>query len=286
MWKAELLAEQCAWSSACRAGAKGKGMMPCPYERMPALRGGDERPNWPFLLTEPCAEARGSFTTIEGVTQMADTKLQDIIETLKKQGVESGEKAAQEIIDSARRQAGDILSQAKAEASSIVAEAKEESEKQMKRLHSSMEIAASQFVNNLKGVIEENFLKIPLREELTAVLSDPGFMKHLLTRFVESYAAGSPGGNIQMLLPKDALDQLRGYAVELMAKHYGRGGDAPLVLDLETQDVKFGFQVNRKEGNVRLDFSDEAFLSLFLGFLSPKFRELFKNIKIGDLSKK
>jgi V/A-type H+-transporting ATPase subunit E len=50
--------------------------------------------------------------------------------------------------------------------------------------------------------------------------------------------------------------------------------------------VKFGFQVNKKQGNVRLDFSDEAFLSLFLGFLAPKFRDLFKSIKIGDLSKK
>jgi V/A-type H+-transporting ATPase subunit E len=147
--------------------------------------------------------------------------------------------------------------------------------------------AASQFVNNLKGVIEENLLKIPLKKELAGVLSDPEFMKSLLTKFVETYAAGSQGGDIQILIPKETQDQLRDYAIELMARHYGhgRGGDQ-LVLDLETQDVKFGFQVNKKDGNVRLDFSDEAFLSLFLEFLSPKFRDLFKNIKIGDLSKK
>jgi V/A-type H+-transporting ATPase subunit E len=72
-----------------------------------------------------------------------------------------------------------------------------------------------------------------------------------------------------------------------MARHYGHGkGGDQLVLELDAQDVKCGFQVNKQDGNVRLDFSDEAFLSLFLGFLSPKFRELFKNVKIGDLSKK
>jgi V/A-type H+-transporting ATPase subunit E len=72
-----------------------------------------------------------------------------------------------------------------------------------------------------------------------------------------------------------------------MAGHYGQAkGDDPLVLELEAQDVKFGFQVNKKQGNVRLDFSDEAFLSLFLSFLTPKFRDLFKSVKIGDLSKK
>ena len=218
---------------------------------------------------------------------MADTKLQGLIETLKKQGVESGEKAGQEMIDSARKQAADILFQSKAEASSIIAQAKEESEKQMKRLQSSLEIAASQFVNDLKGVIEKNLLEIPLKKELTGVLSDPAFMKNLLTRFVESYAASSHGGDIQILIPKDVQDQLRDYAIELMARHYGHGkGGDQLVLDLAAQDVKFGFQVNKKDGNVRLDFSDDAFLSLFLGFLSPKFRGLFKNIKIGDLSKR
>jgi V/A-type H+-transporting ATPase subunit E len=217
---------------------------------------------------------------------MANTKLRDIIDTLKRQGVESGEKAGQEIVDSARKQADDILSQARAEASAIVAQAKEESEKQTKRLQSSMEIAASQFVNNLKGVIEENFLKVPLKKELTGVLSDPGFMKSLLARFVESYAAASQGGDIQILIPREIHDQLADYAIELMARHYGhdKEGDE-LVLELEAQDVKWGFQVNKKDGNVRLDFSDEAFLSLFLTFLSPKFRGLFKNIQIGDLSK-
>jgi V/A-type H+-transporting ATPase subunit E len=218
---------------------------------------------------------------------MANEKLQDLIETLKKQGVENGEKAGQEIIDSARKQAENFLAQARTEAASIVAQAKEESEKQMKRLQSSLEIAASQFVNSLKGVIEENLLTIPLERELTGVLSDPGFMKNLITRFVETYATSPQRDDIQLLLPKSTQEQLIAFAMELMAQHYGQGkGSDHLVLHLEAQDVKFGFQVNTKNGHVRLDFSDEAFLSLFLRFLSPKFRDLFKSIKIGDLVKK
>jgi V/A-type H+-transporting ATPase subunit E len=218
---------------------------------------------------------------------MANEKLQDLIETLKKQGVESGEKTGQEIIASAQKQAENLLAQARAEAASIVAQAREESEKQMKRLHSSMEIAASQFVNSLKGVIEENLLTIPLQGELTAVLSDPGFMKNLITRFVETYATSSQHDEIQLLLPKSAQEQLTPFAMELMAQHYGQSkGNDQLVLHLEAQDVKFGFQVNTKDGHVRLDFSDEAFLSLFLKFLTPKFRDLFKSIDIGDLVKK
>jgi V/A-type H+-transporting ATPase subunit E len=218
---------------------------------------------------------------------MGNDKLQDLIETLKKQGVQTGEKAGKEIVESARKQADEVLAKARTEAASIVAQAKEESEKQMKRLQSSMEIAASQFVNSLKGVIEENLLTLPLQKELTGALGDPGFLKSLITRFVETYAGSGQAEDIQLLLPKGTQDELRNFALQLMARHYSRAkGEDPLVLELQSQDVKFGFQVNKKQGNVRLDFSDDAFLSLFLRFLAPKFRELFKSIKIGDSSKK
>ncbi|MBL7179470.1 MAG: hypothetical protein ABIK98_14140 [Pseudomonadota bacterium] len=219
---------------------------------------------------------------------MANDKLQELIETLKKQGVERGEKAGQEIVEAARSEANDILAHARAEATSIVAQAKDDADKQMKQLRSSMEIAASQFVNNLKGVIEENFLSIPLKKEITTELSDPDFMKNLMTKFVESYAASPQHQDILLMLPHDAPEQFRDFAIELMARHYGQGkGGNQLVSNLEIQNVKFGFQVDKKDGHVRLDFSDEAFLSLFLRFLTPKFRELFANvIKIGAAAKK
>jgi V/A-type H+-transporting ATPase subunit E len=104
---------------------------------------------------------------------------------------------------------------------------------------------------------------------------------------VESYAASGQAEDIQLLLPKGTQDELKDFAMQLMSRHDGqaKGGDS-LVVELEAKDVKFGFQVNKKQGNVRLDFSDEAFLSLFLSFLAPKFRDLFKSVKIGDLAKK
>lgn len=218
---------------------------------------------------------------------MENDKLQGLIDALKKQGVDSGEKAGQEIVDSARKQSEEILAQARAEALSIVAQAKEESEKQMKRLQSAMEIAASQFVNNLKSVIEENLLTIPVKNELGKNLSDPDFMKTLMTRFVESYAAGSASDQIELLLPKGTQEPLMAFAMELMGRYYGKGKDGEqLVLNLDAQDVKFGFQVNKKDGHVRLDFSDEAFLSLFRGFLTPKFRDFFKSIHTGNPAEK
>jgi V/A-type H+-transporting ATPase subunit E len=219
---------------------------------------------------------------------MADEKLQDLIETLKKQGIEHGEKAGQEIVARANHEAEDILAEARHEAASIVDQARNEADKQMKQLRSALEIAASQFVNNLKGVIEENFLSIPLQKEITISLSDPDFMKKLMTGFVEKYAAAPEHQDIRLLLPQDAPERLKRFAIDLMARYYGADKNgAELVSHLETQNVKFGFQVDKKDGHVRLDFSDEAFLSLFLRYLTPKFRELFADIiKTGEGDRK
>jgi len=209
---------------------------------------------------------------------MGNDKLQDLIETLKKQGIESGEKAGQEIIEAARKQAADIVNKAKEEAASILAKAKDDSEKEMKRLQSSLEIAASQFINNLKGAIENSLLTIPLKKELTDELSNPDLMKQLLTRFIEVFAAGEQTEEIFLLVPKDTQEEIKRHAVELMARYYGKGKRGEdLVMELDAQDIKFGFQVSRNNGAVRMDFSDDAFLSIFLRYLSPRFKGLFKS---------
>ncbi len=39
--------------------------------------------------------------------------------------------------------------------------------------------------------------------------------------------------------------------------------------------MRFGFLVNLADGTTQLDFSDEAFLALFLRYLSPRFQKLF-----------
>ncbi len=216
---------------------------------------------------------------------MASEKLQELLETLKQQGVQKGEETASQIVVSARKQADEIIRKAESEAKAIVSYANMESDQILKRLKSSMEMAASQFVGNLKRVVEENFLSIPLKAKLTEDLSNPDYLKELMTEFVKSYAADTQHSAIKLLLPANAQEDLKDFAIELMSNYYkGNGDKSPLVL--ESQGIKFGFQVDRKSGNVRFDFTDEAFLSLFKEFLTPKFRELFSGIKLGEASRR
>ena len=213
---------------------------------------------------------------------MSDSKLQELIDTLKKQAVESGEASSREIIEQAQKEALTIVDRAKGEAGDIVRQAQEEADKKAKQLESSMEIAGSQFVTSLKRDIEQNLLALPLKENVTEALGDTGYLKELIRTVVLEYTGRPDCSDLQVLVPKDQQEKLVDFMVELIAAQSDHGDPNHKGLTLKTANVDFGFMINRMDGNVTLDFTDEAFLALFLKFLTPRFREFFKDIKLGE----
>lgn len=217
---------------------------------------------------------------------MADTKLQELIETLKKQAVESGEASSRQIIGEAQREAKAIVDRAKAEGEGIVRQAQEEADKKLKQLESSMEIAGSQFVTSLKQVIEQNLLALPLKEKVAEALGDTAFLKELIRTVVLAYTGRAECSDLQVLVPKAQQEKLADFMVELVRAQSEHGDPNHKGLTLHAGNVDFGFMINKMEGNVTLDFTDEAFLTLFLKFLTPRFRGFFKDIKLGETAGK
>jgi V/A-type H+-transporting ATPase subunit E len=208
---------------------------------------------------------------------MVDTKLQDLIETLKKHGVESGEAASREIVEEAEEKAAEILARANKEAEGIIKGAKEEADRIMRQLHASMEIAASQFLTNLKRHMETNLLSLPLKGKLNETLNDAGFLKELISTCVKEFAKGTGASDLTILVSKEQRGQLEDLVVNLITRLGEEKGDR-VKLNLKTDGINYGFMIGKTDGSVMLDFTGEAFLSLFLSYLSPKFHEFFKTI--------
>ncbi len=217
---------------------------------------------------------------------MADDKLQELIETLKKQGVETGEATSRSIIEKAQKEADEILAKAKAEAENIAKEAKAEADKSLTQLQSSMEIAASQFVTKLKKIIEEKLLAFPLKKDLTKALGETEFLKDLLKILIAEYAKDPGQKDLLLVLSKEQQDKLKDFVIDTIQAQADKEDETHLSLSLQSGAIDFGFMVGKKNGSVMLDFSAEAFLALFLQFLTPKFRELFKDIKLGESATK
>jgi V/A-type H+-transporting ATPase subunit E len=208
---------------------------------------------------------------------MVDTKLQDLIETLKKHGVESGEAASRQIVEEAENKAAEILALASRESEGIVKDAREEADRIMRQLHASMEIAASQFLTNLKRHVETNLLSLPLKGKVNDTLKDTTFLKEIISTCVKEFAGGTGASDLTILVSKEQRDQLEDLVVNLITRLGEEKGDR-VKLKLKTDGVNYGFMIGKTDGSVMLDFTGEAFLSLFLGYLSPKFHEFFKTI--------
>jgi V/A-type H+-transporting ATPase subunit E len=217
---------------------------------------------------------------------MADIKLQQLIETLKQQGVESGEETSRGIIEGANSKADEILLKAKAEASAIVSSAREEADKNRRQLQSSMEIAASQLMTDLKRTIEEQLLALPLKRKITETLDDTNFLKELMTTCVREYVKNPEHNDLSVLVSKEQQEKITDFTLELIKALPGERKGDRVTLNLKSDGVAFGFIIGTGDGVVRLDFTDEAFLELFLKYLTPRFRSYFKAIDVKGLSSK
>ncbi|MBN2172338.1 MAG: hypothetical protein JW819_13545 [Candidatus Krumholzibacteriota bacterium] len=213
---------------------------------------------------------------------MSDHKLQELIETLRKQAVESGEASSREIVEEARQEAEAIVERAKAEADEIVRRAQAEADGKLKQLESSMEIASSQTVTRLKRAIETNLLALPLSEKVNATLADTGFLEDLIRAVALEYTRHHEKSDLQVLVSEEQRERLVDFMLALVREASEGEGRGHKGLTLHAENVDFGFMINRMDGNVTLDFTGEAFLALFLKFLTPRFRQYFKNVTADE----
>ncbi len=216
---------------------------------------------------------------------MADTKLQELIDTLKKQGVDSGEAAGKQLTDEAQKKADEILASAKAEADKIISQARAEADNSLKQLQSSMEIAASQFVTSLKIAIEQNLIAIPMKKLLEDSLDNTEFLKEIIGMLIKEFTLDPTHNDLEIMLSPKQQDRLADFAIEVIKSRRKEGGEKMPSLNIKTGGVEFGFMVSEKDDDVQLDFTSDAFLTQFLRFLSPRFRKFFKEIKLGAAAK-
>ncbi len=210
---------------------------------------------------------------------METGKVGELIAALKEQGVARGEEEGDRIVSEAQARAKGLLEEAKAEAEALVNQAKEEAKLQHLQLQSSLEIAANQFLARLKKDLETDLLVLPLGEEISGALADEAVLRELIKTSVEAFVASGGQRDLDVLLPAGATEELKRYALGLMAGQGQKDSGGAAAAD---PDLKRGFALSLDGGRSRLEFSDRAFLDLFLSYLSPWFRGLFQSAGEGQ----
>lgn len=198
-----------------------------------------------------------------------EIQLQELINQIKKDGVEAAEAQAEAIITTAQAEADKIISSAQAEAAKLIANAKAENEKTVK----SGEDALRQAGRNLLISFRES-----ISRELNAIAGDnvssvysSETLAQLIAGAVESWSAKPEAGDVSVLLNSADLAKFEDSILAALKAKMLSG------ITLKANDnFDGGFRITVNNGAVYYDYSTEAVTDMLSSYLGAKVTALLK----------
>jgi len=201
-----------------------------------------------------------------------EIQLQELIDQIKKDGVESAQSEAAAILESARVEAAKIVSDAQAQANNILANAKAENE----RMTKSSEDAIRQAGRNLLLSFRESVTKeldAIIGENLQTVYSSDSLCA-LITRVVECWAEKPDVEDISVILNSNDLKLFEENALAALREKLNKG------ITLKANDnFDGGFRIAVNDGGAYYDYSAEAVVDMLSNYLNPRVKELLKEAR-------
>ncbi len=198
-----------------------------------------------------------------------EIQLQELIEQIKKDGVDAAEAQAEAILLSAKAEAERIISEAQAQADKIMADAKSENAKTVKSGEDAIRQAGRNLLISFRESVAKE-LKAIAGENVNAVYSSDAFAA-LIISAVEGWAARPDADDITVILNGDDLAKLEETVLgQLKAKMLSG-------VTLRANDnLDGGFRIAVNNGAVYYDYSAETVTDMLSNYLSPRVTALLK----------
>ena len=212
----------------------------------------------------------GAFSYFYGAKEIAMAEeLQHLIERIRKEGVESGEKAADSLVAEAKKKAAAIVADAQKQAKDLVEKAEKDAAAFAERGKATLRQSARDLLISIGGSAGDVVAGI-VDAKVGAALT-PDLMAQMLLKLAEAYAKdGAAGGIVAMLGDADAAAMKAAFA-----KEYQNKLAAGIQIESDKEIFK-GFRVGAKGGQVFHDFTKEAIADSLANFLRPELAQIVK----------
>lgn len=192
-----------------------------------------------------------------------EQQIQDLIATIRKEGIESAKSESEKILTDARKEAERIVQEAKAEREKMLSDAKKEIDIERESSISSVRQAARDVSLTLKKNLEAKFKKI-LSEKVSSSLDE-----RTVAEAVVAAVKGEFSSSV-VELPQDKADAIRKILSTEFSKEMEKG------VELRASSAAgSGFKVYSKDGDAYIDLSDEECTRLLYPYLSSSLKDLF-----------
>lgn len=195
-------------------------------------------------------------------------KIQKICDTLRKETLNPAKQEAAELLENAQLQAAQILREAQEQAKNIIEEAHLEIDQKRKALHSSLQLASRQGVEQLKQKIEQEFLFKELLDYVSKQLADPKLIANLINSFMSSLEEKGIEEDVAVLIPGTISPRsINSLLVRQFLERLEKQSVA-------VGDFSGGVQIKLRNRKITIDVSDEAVRELLASYIRSDFREL------------
>lgn len=198
-----------------------------------------------------------------------DVQLEELIERIKREAVDSAEKKAAELVAAAEKRSGEIISEAERKAAQIVAKANADSEKLIRTGNESLTQAGRDLILNLQTKITDAF-KVIVRDEIGEALSSDLLEKTVLA-VVSQWSSEEAGGST-VLLGEEDFDKLDAGLRSKLSDKLKAGLEIKPSSNIDT-----GFRITVEGGAAFYNFSVEEITSVLAEYLNPKLADLLRS---------
>ena len=198
-----------------------------------------------------------------------EIQLQELIEQIKKDGVEAAESQAEAILTAAKDEAEKIISDAKAQAEKLVADAKAENEKTVKSGEDALRQASRNLLISFRESVTKE-LKAILAESVSSVYSSDA-LAGIIVNLVEGFKNNAAAEDITIVLGSEDLKKIEDTVLSALKEKALSG------VTLKANDnFDGGFRIAVNDGGAYYDYSAEAVTDMLSNYLSPKIAALMK----------
>ncbi|MBQ1183134.1 MAG: V-type ATP synthase subunit E [Clostridia bacterium] len=198
-----------------------------------------------------------------------EIQLQELIEKIKKDGVEAAESEANAILESANNEAERIIAEAKSQAEKIMLDAKKQNERTVK----SGEDAIRQAGRNLLISFRESVTKelgVILNNGVLEAYSSKN-LSDLIIKVVENLSQNADTSDISIILNSEVLKDIESTLLSALKEKMLKG------VTLKANDnFDGGFRIAVNQGQAYYDYSAEAVTEMLSAYLSPTVAALLK----------
>ena len=198
-----------------------------------------------------------------------EIQLQELINQIKKDGVEAAETQAEAILDAAKAEADKIISAAKLEADKLIAYGKAENEKNVRAGEDALRQAGRNLLISFRESVSRE-LNAVAGDNVAAVYSSDT-LTELIVSAIEAWTAKPDADDISVLLNSADLARFEETILAELKARMLTG------VTLKANDYfDGGFRIAVNNGAVYYDYSAESVTDMLSGYLGAKITALLK----------